>query len=86
MDGIKILSMRVQGKIFLYSFNFLHMSLKNMSKSFDLSCKKGYYPHFFNTAENLDYVGSYPEPSYYGTDYMSVDERAQFLAWHEEQM
>jgi hypothetical protein len=57
-----------------------------MPKSFDLSCKKGYYPQFFNTAKNLDYVDPYPEHEYYGADYMSGDERAQFLAWNEEQI
>ena len=30
-------------------------------------------------------MGSYPEPKYYGADYMSGDERAQFLEWYEEQ-
>jgi hypothetical protein len=35
--------------------------------------------------KNLDYEGSYPAPYYYGADYMSGDERAKFLAWHEEQ-
>jgi len=24
--------------------------------------------HFFNTANNLDYVGCHPEPKYYGAD------------------
>jgi hypothetical protein len=33
----------------------------------------------------LDYVGPYPEPKYYGADYMLGDERAQFLKWYEEQ-
>jgi len=50
-----------------------------------ITCKKGYYPHFFNTANNLDYVGPYPEPKYYGPVFMSGDERTQFLAWYEEQ-
>jgi hypothetical protein len=27
----------------------------------------------------MNYVGPYPEPEFYGTDFMSVDERAQFL-------
>ena len=49
-----------------------------MPKSFDLTCKKGYYPHFFNTAKNLEYVGPYPEPVFYGAG----DERAQFLEWY----
>jgi hypothetical protein len=39
----------------------------------------------FNTADNLDYVGPYSEPKYYGTDFMSGDERAQFLELYEEQ-
>jgi hypothetical protein len=56
-----------------------------MPKSFDLTCKKGYYPHFFNTTKNLEYVGPYPDPKYYGVDYMSGEERAQFSDWYEEQ-
>jgi hypothetical protein len=85
MDGTKILNMVVENFHFLDSLNFLPMSLKSMPKSFGLTCKKGYYPHFFNTAENLDYVGSYPEPKYYGADYMSDDERDPVLKWHKEQ-
>jgi len=74
MDGTKILSMTVDHLQFLDSLNFLPMSLKSMPKSFDLTCKKGYYPHFFNTAKNLDYVGPYLEPVFYGADYMLGDE------------
>jgi len=82
MDGTKILSMTEHLK-FLDSLNFLPMSLKSMPKSFDLTCKKGYYPHFFNTAKNLNYEGPYPEPKFYGADYMSGDGRAQFsgMVW-----
>ena len=85
MDGTKILSVIVENLHFLDSLNFLPMSLKSMPKSFDFTCKKGYYPHFFNTANNLEYVGPYPEPKFYGAEYMSGDERAQFLEWYEEQ-
>ena len=46
MDGNKILSMIVENFRFLDSLNFRPMSLKSMPKSFDLTCKKGYYPHF----------------------------------------
>jgi len=85
MDGIKICSMFVEDLHFLDSLNFLPMSLKSMPKSFDLTCKKGHYTHFFNTAKNLDYVGPYPEPRFYGADFMSSEERAQLLKWYEEQ-
>ena len=43
-DGSKILSIVVENFHFLDSFNYLPMSLKSMPKSFDLTCKKGYYP------------------------------------------
>jgi len=56
-----------------------------MPKLFDLTCKKGYHPHFFNTASNINYVGNYPEPEFYGADSMPADELAQFMQWHEEQ-
>jgi len=85
MDSSKILSMVVENLHFLDSVNDLPMSLKSMPKSFDVTLKKGYYPHFFNTASNLNYVGVYPEPIYYGADSMSADERAQFMQWYKEQ-
>jgi len=83
MEGSKILSMVVENLHFLDSLNYLPMSLKNMPKSFDLTCKMGHYPHFFNTANNLDYVDSHPEPKFYGADVVSADERPQFSAWNE---
>jgi len=60
MDGSKFLSMVVDNLHFMDSLNYLPMSLKSMPKSFDFTCKMGHYLHFFNTANNLDYVGSYP--------------------------
>jgi len=77
MDGTKILSMSVEHLNSLDSLNFLPMSLKSMRKSIEHTCKKGYYPHFFKTAKNLDYVGPYPGPVLYGADYMSGDKRAE---------
>jgi hypothetical protein len=41
--------------------------------------------HYFNTEENLDYVGTIPDIMYYGADDMSVSERSDFLAWYEGQ-
>jgi hypothetical protein len=40
---------------------------------------------YFNTEENLNYVGSMPDISYYGADEMGDSERKDFLAWHEAQ-
>ena len=83
MDCSKILSIVLENLLFLDSLNYLPMSLKGISKSFNLTCKKRHYPHFFNTANNLDYVGSYPEPKLYGAHSVSVDERTQFLVWYK---
>ena len=78
MDGNKILSMIVENLRFLDSLKYLPLNLKRMPKSFDLTYKKGYYPHFFNTANNMDYVGPHADPKYYGADLITGDERAQF--------
>jgi hypothetical protein len=39
--------------------------------------------HYFNTEENLDYVGPMHHISYYGVGEMSGGERKEFLAWYE---
>ena len=68
------------------SLNFLPMKLAALPKAFGLQeLKKGWFPHHFNTKNNQNYVGPFPESSYYGYDYMSDKDRAQFLKWHEDQ-
>ena len=37
------------------------------------------YPHYFNTQENLYYVGSIPDASYDGVDEMGAGKGAEFL-------
>ena len=74
------LNMRVIG-----SLNFLPMKLAKLPKAFGLDeIRKGYFPHFFNTEENQNYVGPYPEAKMYGADYMSVEDRDLFLTWHAQ--
>ena len=46
--------------------------------------KKGYFPHFFNTADNEHYVGPLPDKQHYGVDNMSRKEREIFIAWHDD--
>jgi G:T-mismatch repair DNA endonuclease (very short patch repair protein) len=83
LNGAKILCMKMEHVTFLDSLNFLPMSLRNLPKAFGLpSVSKGHYPHFFNTLENLDYVGRYPECRFYGVDYMTEIERQEFLEWY----
>jgi hypothetical protein len=44
-----------------------------------------FYTHYFNTSENLNYVGAMPDVSYYAVDPMSHSERQEFLEWYEGQ-
>ncbi|CAJ1061485.1 unnamed protein product [Xyrichtys novacula] len=44
--------------------------------------EKGHVLHRFNTRENEHYVGPYPEPSYYGYDTKSSEEKEVFMRWY----
>ena len=46
MNGTKVLSMRVENLNVLYSLHFWQMSLKSITKSLDLTSKKGNYPNY----------------------------------------
>ena len=88
-SGSKIMYMSVGRGLdirLLDSLNFLPMKLAALPKAFGLQeLKKGWFPHFFNTKENQQYIGPFPEVKYYGHDMMSSGERADFLAWHSSQ-
>ena len=43
-----------------------------LPEAFGLQAAKSWYPHYFNTEENLDYVGPMPDISYYVVDEMGV--------------
>jgi hypothetical protein len=59
------------------------MPLCKLLQAFGLSATKSLYLHFFDTKENVDYVGPIPDISYYGADVMSDAERSEFLEWYE---
>ena len=66
------------------SLNFLPIKLASLPHAFDLKeLKKGWFHHFFNTRDNQHYVGPYPDPSYYGCDFMGTKEREECLSWLE---
>ena len=64
---------------FIDSISFLPFPLRKLSSACGLTAAKVWYPHYFNTQENLDYVGSIHDPSHYGIDEMSAGERREFL-------
>ena len=84
MNGMKIVCMRVEHLVFLYSISFLRFALRKLSEALRITVEKSWY-HYFDTQANLDYVWKIPGLSYYGLNEMSESERSEFLACHEGQ-
>lgn len=69
---------------FIDSLSFLTMKLSAMPKAMGFEDRmKGHFPHKFSSHANLNYVGPYPSPEFYGVDRMSPDEREKFSAWYD---
>ena len=69
--------------VFLNSVSFLLCALRKLPETFGLQATKSRYPHYFNTEENLDYIGPMHDISYYGVDEIGGGEREEFLACYE---
>jgi len=65
--------------------SFLPFPLRRLPEAFSLTVAKSWYPHNFNTEENLDYIGPLPDVSHYGLNEMGEGERCEFLEWYETQ-
>ena len=60
---------------FIDSLNFIQDHLSAFPKTFGLTeMKKGYFPHYFNTPENQNYIGAIPDKKYYAPDQMTTDD------------
>jgi len=55
---------------FLDSVSYMPMPLRKLPEAFGLAASKSWYPHYFNTKTNSDYIGPIPDIEYYGTDEM----------------
>jgi hypothetical protein len=72
LSGLKNISMKMQHLHFLDSISYLPMPLRKLPDAFGLSAKKSWFPHYFNTKANLDYVGPIPDSKYFVADDMSA--------------
>jgi len=77
--------MGMEHLVFLDTVSFLPFPLRKLPEVFGLTVAKSWYPHYFNTEENLDYIGLLPDVSYYGVNEMCEGERSEFLEWYEKQ-
>ena len=89
--GGKLLELTYRGGYirFIDSMLFFAMALASFTKTFGLdpdNFKKGYFPHFFNTPANADYVGPKPPREMYSPETMSTKGKAEFEQWYEEQV
>lgn len=83
MNGTKILRITVGRYSFLDSINFFGCALSALPKMFSIeNHSKGYYPHYFNKPENLNYVGELPAIDYFDADSKKSKEREVFLKWY----
>lgn len=83
INGTKIMKIQTGRYSFIDSLNFFNIGLAKLPKMFSLenNCK-GYYPHAFNTAENLDYVGPLPDIKFFWPDNLKCEDREKLLKWH----
>ena len=71
---------------FIDSLNFLPMALAKFPDTFGLiERKKGFFPYLFNTTENENFVGCWPDKEFYNPDEMPVKKRKKFMIWYENQ-
>ena len=85
--GAKILSLTVPelNIKFIDSLCFIPMRLADFPKTFGITeLEKGYFPHFFNRAENQSYIGPLPDAKFYDPDGMKPDDREKFYAWYND--
>ncbi|KAL4084018.1 hypothetical protein QTP88_029334 [Uroleucon formosanum] len=79
---IKYLRIRI-----IDSSNFIQGPLSSFPKTFGLKeLKKSYFPHFFNTVENQNYIGILPDKKYYGVEIMKLENKIEFEKWYNEKI
>ena len=66
---------------FLDSKMFIPTALKKFSEIFDLTTKKGHFPHHFNKPANFGYVGNIPAVEEFDA---RVRNTPEFLEWYAE--
>lgn len=84
--GQKIMSINVKGlRIrFIDSLCFIPLPLKLFPKTFgQKELKKGYFPHWFNTPENRNYIGPMPPKKEFRCNGMKEKDRKDFIKWYD---
>ncbi|KAJ8683050.1 hypothetical protein QAD02_018842 [Eretmocerus hayati] len=86
MNGLQIKSVQIGNVVILDAHSFLTMELRAFPKAFGLADTKGFFPHKFNTKNNATYNDKLPAKEFYDPDNMSVNERAEFEEWDNDNL
>jgi hypothetical protein len=68
MNGQKIMRMKIKLLKFIDSLSSLPFPIRKLEGAFGLSASKSRYPQYFNTKENLKYLGPILVITYCGAD------------------
>ena len=69
---------------FIDSYLLIPLPLASMHRAFGLAhASKGFTPYLFNTRDNRNYVGPYPDAHFFSPGHMSTQRRREFEAWYE---
>lgn len=86
--GSKIMTFSVSGELklrFVDSLNFITQKLSSFPKTFGIKeLKKGFYPYWFNSVDNFDYIGEMPERRFFKPNQMDEKSRKEFLKWYDD--
>lgn len=84
--GQKIKYLVVGNIRFVDSLSFFLMPLSAFSKTFGVpEVRKGFFPHMFNTPTTQNYIGAWPDATYYTPACMPVKKRNEFYDWYVQQ-
>ena len=83
--GTKFMQLKWGDTIFLDSLLHLPGSLAGLAKSFNLTMRKGYFPHLFNSTDNYDYNSTLPDKKYFDLTFMAKTKKDvdEFNNWYD---
>ena len=70
---------------FVDSLHVFLEPLKRLSTTYNIDTLKGFFPHFFNTEENQNYIGKVPSEDMFGVKNMdSATYSKEFKPWYKQ--
>lgn len=86
-DGTRLLMLNVKplNLKFVDSFNFVHTSLRKLSKMFGITESKTFFPYSMLKPELMNYIGPLPSKDKYEYNDMSQSEQKEFDTFYHQQ-